>query len=57
MRKYIVEFTMIDGSIEEVAFTTDNPQWTVEQWCRNRKVAKHEIIEEGTSNSKSMLFG
>ena len=57
MRKYIVEFTLLDGTKEEVEFTTDRLQWTIDQWCRHRKVINHQILEEGTSNSKSMLFG
>lgn len=57
MRKYIVEFTMTDGSIEEVEFTTDRLQWSIEQWMRNRSVIKHEIISEGNTNTKQMLFG
>lgn len=57
MKKYIVEFTMVDGTIEEVEFTTDRLQWTIDQWCRHRAVKNHEILEEGSSNSKQMLFG
>ena len=57
MKKYIVEFTMADGSKEEVTFTTDRLEWTVEQWMRNRAVSSHEILEEGSSNSKQMLLG
>ena len=57
MKKYIVEFTMIDGSKEEVIFTTDRLQWSIDQWIRNRRVSNYEILEEGTSNSKQMLFG
>lgn len=57
MKKYIVEFTMVDGTIEEVEFTTDRLQWTIDQWCRHRAVKNHEILEEKSSNSKQMLFG
>lgn len=56
MKKYIVEFTMLDGSKEEVEFTTDRLQWSIDQWIRNRKVSGHQILEESTSNSKQMLF-
>ena len=48
---------MADGSKEEVTFTTDRLEWTVEQWMRNRAVSSHEILEEGSSNSKQMLLG
>ena len=57
MKKYIVEFTMADGSKEEVELTTDRIKWSIEQWCRNRSVIDHQIISEGSSNSKQMLFG
>lgn len=57
MKKYLIEFTYIDGSTEEVTFKTDNPEWVIKQWCRNRKVTSHKIIEEGKSNNKQMLFG
>ena len=56
MKKYIVEFTMLDGTKEEVEFTTDRLQWTIDQWVRNRQVSGHQILEEGNSNSKQMLF-
>ena len=47
---------MIDGSKEEVEFTTDRLQWSIDQWMRNRAVSGHQILEEGSSNSKQMLF-
>lgn len=57
MKKYIVEFKLGDGSIEEVELITDRIDWSIEQWCRNRTVLDHKIISEGSSNSKRMLFG
>lgn len=48
---------MTDGSKEEVEFTTDNPEWTINQWCRNRNVSNHEILKEGTIDRKQMLLG
>jgi len=57
MKKYIIEFTMTDGSIEEVELTTDRLEWSIQQWCRNRNVIGHQIISEGSSNNKQMLFG
>lgn len=56
-KKYIVEFTHIDGKVENVELVTDDIQWSIEQWCRNRAITKHEIIDEGKSNNKQMLFG
>lgn len=57
MKTYLVEFTHTDGTVEEVTFTTDRLEWSIEQWCRNRNVINHKVISEGTSNSKQMLFG
>ena len=56
-KKYLIEFTHADGSVEEVELVTDRLKWSIDQWCRNRAIAKHQIIEEGQSNSKRMLFG
>jgi hypothetical protein len=56
-KKYLIEFTYADGSIEEVELTTDNIKWSIEQYCRNRHITEHKIINEGNSNSKQMLFG
>jgi len=57
MKKYIVEFTHTNGTVEEVEFTTDKIEWTIGQWARNRSIRKAEIISEGTSNTKQMLLG
>lgn len=58
MKKYIVEFTMTDGSKEEVEFITDRLQSIIEQWMRNRSVKDHIIKEESTlNNTKRILFG
>lgn len=57
MKKYLVEFTMIDGAKEEVTLTTDRLQWSIDQWMRNRKVSNYEILEEGSLNTKQMLLG
>ena len=56
-KKYIVEFTHVSGEVEEVELVTDNIDWSIEQWTRNRQVANYKIINEGSSNSKQMLFG
>lgn len=57
MRKYIVEFTHADGKKEEIELTTDRLEWSIEQWKRNRSIVEHKILEEGSANSKTMLFG
>lgn len=56
-KKYLIEFTLHDGSKEVVELITDRLEWSIEQWCRNRRVVKHEVLKEGNSNSKTMLLG
>lgn len=56
-KKYIVEFTHIDGTVENIELVTEDIQWAIDQWSRNRAISKYEILEEGQSNSKRMLFG
>jgi hypothetical protein len=58
MKRYIVEFTHLNGDKEEVELVTDRIQWSIDQWSRHRAVASHKIIKEENSNSDSqMLFG
>jgi|TARA_B110000285_G_scaffold42150_1_gene46559 hypothetical protein len=57
MKKYIVEFKLVDGTTQEVEFLTDKIDWTIEQYKRNRAVTAHQILQEGSSNTKKMLFG
>ena len=56
-KKYLVEFTHLDGKVENIELVTKDIEWSIEQWCRNRAIANHQIIEEGQSNNKRMLFG
>lgn len=56
-KKYIIEFTHSNGEKEIVELVTDRIEWSIDQWKRNRNVIKHEIIEEGSTNNKQMLFG
>jgi len=57
MKTYLIEFTHSDGTKEEVELTTDRLEWSIQQWSRNRAIVKHEVISEGSNNSKQMLFG
>lgn len=58
MKKYLVEFTHGDGKKETVEFITDRIEWSIDQWCRNRYILDHKVIEEGSSSdNKRMLFG
>ena len=57
MKTYVVEFTHTSGLIEEVTFTTDRLEWSIEQWSRNRRIKTHKVISEGSNNTKQILFG
>lgn len=59
MKDYIIEFTLADGTVEEVKLSTDKLEWSIQQWSRNRHVVKHKILEESNSsqNRKQMLLG
>jgi hypothetical protein len=56
MKTYLIEFTHLDGKVEEIELTTDRLEWSIQQWCRNRAIKSHAILEEGSSKSKQMLF-
>lgn len=56
-KKYLVEFTHYGGEKEVVELITDKIDWSIEQWSRNRHIINHQILEEGSSNNKRMLFG
>ena len=56
-KKYLVEFTHLDGRVENVELVTDDIQRSIDQWSRNRAIANYEILNEGQSNNKQMLFG
>ena len=57
MKTYLIEFTYTDGSIDKVELKTDRLEWSIDQYCRTRSIAKYEVINEGSSNNKQMLFG
>ena len=57
-KKYVVEFSLPDNSTEVVEFITDNVEWSIEQWSRNRVVVGHSVLEElNTPSTKKMLLG
>jgi antitoxin component YwqK of YwqJK toxin-antitoxin module len=57
MKEYLVEFTYLDGTKEEVTFKTDKLEWSVTQYYRNRMIKSHEVIKEGRANTKQILLG
>lgn len=56
-RKYIVEFTEANGTSYEFEFLTDDIQKSIDQYCRNRQITSHRILNEGAGGRKQMLFG
>ena len=56
-KKYLVKFSYQDGKEEEVELTTDNIKCSIEQYRRNRAIISHKIVNEGSNNSKQILFG
>jgi len=56
-KKYLVKFVYQNGKEEEVELTTDNIKWSIDQYRRNRAIISHKIINEGSNNSKQILFG
>lgn len=58
MKTYLVEFTLTNGKVEQVEFTTDRIEWSIDQWTRHRAVVGYKLLEEGSQDSnKRMLFG
>lgn len=57
MKKYLVEFTYLDGTVEEVELKTDRLEWSIQQYKRNRMIANSRVINEDTAGGKQMLFG
>lgn len=57
-KKLLIEFTYTNGEKEQVKFETDRSyEWTVEQYCRNRSISNHQLLEETDISGKQMLFG
>ena len=56
-KKYIVEFTEANGSTYEFEFLTNDIEWSIEQYSRNRSIVEHRILTEGAGGRKQMLFG
>ena len=56
-RKYLVEFTEANGNTYEFEFLTEDIEFSIDQYTRNRHIVSHRIINEGAGNKKQMLFG
>lgn len=57
MKKYVVEFTETGGRSYEFEFITKDINKAIEEYCRNRMIIAHRVLNEGTDNKKQMLFG
>lgn len=56
-KEYTVLFKEIDGYEYEFKFVTENIDKAIKQYARNRNIIAHQILQEGNSNQKQMLFG
>jgi len=56
-KEYTVLFKEIDGHEYEFKFVTENIDKAIKQYVRNRNIIAHQILQEGNSNQKQMLFG
>lgn len=57
MKKYIVEFTEPGQKVYEFEFLTDDIEYSIEQYSRNRVILASRVINEDTGNRKQMLLG
>lgn len=56
-KEYTVLFKERDGSNYEFTFTTDNIEKTIQEYTSTRHIVEYEILKEGISNKRQMLFG
>tara|TARA_Y100000389_G_C17347404_1_gene456569 strand:- start:142 stop:315 length:174 start_codon:yes stop_codon:yes gene_type:complete len=45
MKKYIIEYKNIDGTVGEVEISTDDINKTLEQYARNRSILEYTRVE------------
>mgnify|MGYP001377369710 CR=1 FL=1 len=57
MKKYVVEFTEVEGKSYEFEFITNDIDKSIEEYCRNRVILAHRVLNESTNNKKQMLLG
>ena len=56
-KKYLVEFTEANGNTYEFEFLTEDIEFSIDQYTRNRHIVSHRILNEGAGGKKQMLFG
>lgn len=56
-KQYTVLFKEADGYEYEFKFVTDNIQKAIREYAHNKSVIGHQILKEGNSDKKQMLFG
>ena len=52
MKKYIVEFVELNGNVYEFEFLTDDIEKSIDEYYRNRSIANHRILNEGTDGQR-----
>lgn len=57
MKKYIIEFTYLNGKKEEIELNTDDLDRSINEYYRNRMILKHQVLNENVAKQKKMLFG
>ena len=57
MKKYVVELTEEGGKSYEFEFITNDIDKSIEEYCRNRVILAHRVLNESTNNKKQMLLG
>ena len=56
-KTYLVKFTEASGYSYEFEFLTENIEKSIREYCRNRHIISHRILNEGAGGKKQMLFG
>ena len=58
MKKYKIEFILLDGSSEILEIETIDLPKTILDWTRNKPVKSHRILESiAVKSSKKLLLG
>ena len=56
-KKYTVLFTTLEGTRYEYEFITENITKAIQDYCSNKQIKEHKIVDENTNSPKKMLFG
>lgn len=57
-KKYLVEFTTVEGAVYEYEFTTSNLKKAIMEYEQGKAIKEHRVVnEEPTTGTKSLLLG